>query len=1110
MQNDSNCNRSAWWRRRYIIQAMLAMKLTLFLLSAGFIRVYGEQITRDISTLSKLDHRLESNHFISENGNIAHYHIKNDRDLVSLSLTAAAMYTNHQIAGGGDHSTDTLKRIKGKVLDENNTPVEGLSVQIKGTKNGTTTDAKGEFVLDKVVETSEIVITGSNIEPVTVRVADKTLLSGIVVKRAVSSMDGVVVVGYGSLSRKDVSGSISSVTGKDIAKTPSVSFDVALQGRAPGLQITSTSAEPGGGATIRIRGNNSISGNNSPLIVLDGYPLPESNDAAADRGAPQTSNIFAFLNPTDIESVQILKDASSTAIYGARGANGVIMITTRKGKAGKTQIELGSDFGIDVPTNLLDMMNGISWATWRNEIAVKNGTPIPYDGNFLPTPDKVNDIDWLNEITRNAPYQKYNLTIMGGNNKTRYAIFGNVLNQDGLLLASNFDRITGRINLDTELSDRLSLSTSINYTQIANNRAQTGTPSIISASALFDAIRANPAVAGGKDFTSDALNPTESVYNPITQLKDKKDETLNKELFTNVTATYKVTDNLSVVLRGGLTTKQSTRDIYYPRTVNFGFLFNGVANVNNSNLEDYLLENYFNYNKKISNHTLNLTGGYSFQKSNYNDLNLTVRDFPDDILQSYGLQTGIDVLNPFSYRTERKLNSYFFRSGYNYKEKYYLSFSGRVDGSSVFAENNKYGFFPSVSASWRIDQEKFIRGSAVSTLKLRASIGATGSQAISPYGSLARISSFNYIIGDNVVKGLAPVSLSNPDLRWEQTLQKDIGLDFGLFGEKVYGAIDLYDKKTTDLLQPFMIPASTGFQSVTKNIGSIRNRGIEILLGYRHHAAGDFGWATSVNFTANRSKIIELNGVDIFGGYPAANIINFPATVMRENADFGSFYGYEIAGLIQPKDIGSGGANVPLLGGFSEIGSWKFVDKNDDGVINEGDKTIIGNPNPDFIFGWNADLSYKRFSLSFLVYGSIGNDIFNATNLFINSGYTTTANQTQDWFDNRWTQDNQHNDIRYPSSTIQATMSANSASIENASFVRLKNVVLAYDLPFKSNRSVRNIQLSLTANNLLTFTKYSGFDPEVGQYQNNNTSLGFDFGAYPRAKSFILGIKLHF
>lgn len=1097
MQNSTACIWPAWAGRPAVTKILLCVKLILVLLTGTFLNVHATGLTMDVAFSDKGVSLMRGFSSVEEQKKYVFNYSDDMRRHLSLAINA-------------DPFQDTLAVVRGKVVDETGEPVPGISVQVKGINRGTTTDNNGDFVLNNVDENAVLLVGGAFFETRSVNVKDNALLSRVVVKRAITELDEVVVVGYGSMSQRDVSGSIASVTGKDIAKVPSVSFDVALQGRVPGLQITSTSAEPGGGANIRIRGNNSISGNNSPLIVLDGYPLPESGEASSDRGNPQTSNIFSFLNPSDIESVEILKDASATAIYGARGANGVIIITTRRGQAGKTRIEAGTEFGVEVPTNLLDMMDGRSWAIWRNEIAVKNGTPIPYDGNFLPTPENVNNIDWLKEVTRAAAYQKHNLTIAGGNNKTRYAITGSVLNQEGLLLATSFNRVNGRINLDSDLSERLLLSTSINYSRILNNRSQTASPSIISASALFDAIRANPAVAGGKEFTNDPLNPTEAVYNPITQLEDKKDETLNKELFSSITATYEITDDLSVVLRGGLTTKESRRDIYYPRTVNFGFLFNGVAYVNNFNMEDYLLENYLSYKKKTETHSFDLTGGYSFQKSIYDYLNLTVRDFPDDILQSYALHTGTDPLDPISSRIERKLNSYFFRAGYNYAGKYYINFSGRVDGSSVFAENNKYGFFPSVSASWGIDQEPFMPEDVFSTLKVRASIGTTGSQAINPYGSLARISSFNYVIGDNVAKGLAPVSLSNPDLKWEKTLQTNIGLDFGLFEERLYGTIDFYDKETIDLLQPFIIPSSTGFRSVTKNIGSLRNRGVEASIGYRRQGVGDFSWGTNINYTANRSTILSLGGDQILGGFPAGNIVNFPATIMREGEPFGTFYGYELSGLIQPGDIDNDGPNVPLLAGFSEPGSWKFVDQTGDGVINESDKTIIGNPNPDFIFGWGADFSYKRLSLSFLVYGSIGNDIYNATNLFINSGYPMTANQTQDWFDNRWTEANQHNDTRYPSSVIQATMSANSASIEDASFVRLKNVVLSYDVPVNAVKAIQKLQLSFTANNLLTFTEYSGFDPEVGQYQNSNTSLGFDFGAYPRATSYILSAKLHF
>lgn len=985
--------------------------------------------------------------------------------------------------------------ITGNVKDEAGEPLPGASVVVKGTNNGTQTDFDGNFSLKNVDGEATLVFyyLGFSTKEVAVNGTDAI---EVALEVDAAGLDEVVVTGYGSQRRSDVTGSVTSVKAEDIGVTPVLSFDSALQGRAAGVNIVSTSSEPGGGSTIRIRGSNSVSGNNEPLIVLDGYPMPSGGEAStAGIGAVRVlpSNALSFLNPDDIASIDILKDAASTAIYGSRGANGVIVITTKKGSYNQeAQISLTTEYGVQQAFDFPEMMDGPTYGAWRNEI---DDDP----NDRFSNPSSLPTTDWLDNILRDAEVNRYQLDIRGGSEKTRYSISGNYLKNEGVVKFTEFERGTFNLNLDTKLTDRLTMSTTINLSQSLNDRNNQGTGAIINGGGVWKALTNDPSRT--PEDTDFVLNDPNEFYfiDPLVDIRDTKDETANQNVFANVFAKYNILDELTINVRAGMTSRNSRREAYYKKTTSIGQRDNGNAVYNTFEYRDKLLESYLAYNKTFNDaHGVNVTAGYSSQFNTNRGVNTRVIDYPSDALGTNSIGLGLNASIPQSYRVERKLLSYYGRLNYDYKKKYFLSLTYRADGSSVFAENEKWGHFPSVGFGWTASEESFIQNiETISNLKFRGSYGITGSQSIAPLQSLTLMGVQNTNFNDALYAGLSPVQLGNPNLKWEETTQINVGVDFGLFDSRLYGTVDYYVKTTDDLLQNFPIPISSGLGSMVVNAGSIENKGLEISLGGDIISSDDFNWSSSVNWSNNESTVKSLGegGSDIFGPNISANIVSFPPTILREGEPFGVFWGMKAIGL------------YPL--GDDREGQLQNEDVDGDGSVTPNDKTIIGNPNPDYIFGWNNTFTYKRLSLSAFIQGSIGNDIMNVDRIFIQGGITGNAgNHTQEYFEKRWTPENPHNDMNFPAGR---SGEPDSSLIEDGSYVRLKNISLSYNFnPEIFNNHIDSFNLYVTGTNLYTITDYTGVDPEVNVFGGSNINRGVDFSAYPKSKQILLGLSIGF
>ena len=1011
--------------------------------------------------------------------------------------------------------------ITGKVTSEDGMPLVGVNIIQKGTKNGQVADFDGNYKIKLVTGSKTLIFSYLGFTTKEVVVAGQSTINVILIEDA-QSLDEVVVVGYGTQTRTDLVGSVGSVKGEDIAKMPVPTFDMALQGRTAGLNITNTSSEPGGQVTIRIRGNNSILGNNAPLIVIDGYPMPTGNEAStagAGEGNQTSSNLLSFLNPAEIESVEILKDASSTAIYGSRGANGVIIVTTKKGNYEQaTQINLTAETGFSDIKDFPEVLDGPTYAKWRNEVAVINNRPLLFDGVDRPLPENASTTDWLGRILRTGITNRYQLTASGGGNKSRYFLSANYLKNEGIVKFTDFSRANIRLNVDNELTKRLSTNTSVNYVRSQNNRSGEGSGSIINSGSVFSAYK-NAPTATPDDPIDEGDGTSNFFTDPLVELRDTRNETYNENLILSILTRYKISENLTFNLSTGTNSSNSRREVYFPKTTRQGRLRNSRAVYNVSSNRNYLVESYLSYNKAFEKSNLDLTGGYSYQIDNTRRLNTIVDDFPVDNLETDNVGLGLNPIIPTSSRIERILSSYYARFNYNYDKKYYLSLTARADGSSVFAENKKWGYFPSIGLGWTVSNENFLKESeTLSNLKLRASYGITGSQSIAPLRSLTLLGTANAVYGDNLFSGLAPVRIGNPDLEWEKTKQFNIGLDAGFLKNRFTASIDYYNKTTDDLLLNFPLPNSAGINSLTANAGSIENKGFEVVLGGYIIDNKDFKWNTNFNWSNNKTTVLSLgdNDADIFGPGPATNIVTDPTNVMRVGEAFGALYGYKVIGILQESDFdASGAATVPIRANQAP-GQYKFQDISGpngvpDGVISGLDRGIIGDTNPDYIFGWNNDFTYKNLTLSLFFQGSIGNDVMNLNNSFLGTGRIVN-NAFEDWYVNRWTPENPTNDTRYPNYTggNGGFFAPNSATIEDASYVRLKNVSIGYNIPVAKIKEISSARIYVTGTNLLTFTDYSGFDPEVNIRGGNNLSQGIDFASYPRAQTFTLGINIGF
>ncbi|UOQ77507.1 TonB-dependent receptor [Hymenobacter sp. 5516J-16] len=1000
--------------------------------------------------------------------------------------------------------------VSGRVTQSNGEGLPGVTVVVKGTSIGTSTSSDGSFSLN-VPEGSTLVFSSIGFLSREVPVTGANPALNISLSTDAKALDEVVVVGYGTQSRQELTTSVTSVSAEELTRQPVAGFDQALQGKAPGVQVTSPSGAPGAGINVRIRGNSSISLTGSPLYVIDGVPiLPTYEQELAVGG--QRPNPLNALNPQDIESIDVLKDGAAAAIYGLRASNGVVVITTKKGKLGKPQVGLSVYYGQQRLRKKLDVLNSRQFAEYYNEALVNAGRPAAFtDLNNLPTAT-----DWQEEIYRPAGIQSYQLNISGATEQTRYYVSGGYFKQDGISLNSGFDRYNFKINVDQKLGQRFRMGTNLNLSRTFTNGSVRSELGIGNSGTVLGALAQIPTIPVRTADGRYGTNPFQAFDNPVGNLLETNNKAVIYQAIGNAYGELDILKNLTLRSSLGLDFRTQnenqfiTRD--YPGTSNADPATRGSGATSLNQQVIWLLENTLTYNPNLGDrHNLTLLAGQSVQESDRFTSSASGKGYPANSVPYLSAVSQFD--KPSSYQDQWGLMSFFGRAIYNYDERYLATLSMRADGSSKFREGNKFGYFPALGLGWRVSKEAFFpQNTAVSELKLRGSIGATGNQEFYTYQRFSRYGTgFNYQNGGSILGGIAPTNIGNNDVKWESTTQYDAGIDLGLFSDRLTLTLDGYLKKTSDLLTLVSIPLSTGAQdlSIIQNVGKIENKGFEFGLNSTNlqGANGGFSWTTNFNFTINRNKVLDLGTIRNEQGEVEDRRLPSGNGFTLVGQPLGVFYGWQVQGIFQNQDEISSAAKQDN----AAPGDIRFRDLNNDGIINDKDRTVIGNPNPKAIAGVTNNFGYKGLELSVFFQGSFGNDIYNQNRETL-EGMADPLNQSTRIL-NRWTPTNTNTDVpRAVRNDPNNNRRMSDRFIEDGSYVRLKNLTLAYNLPSTLTRkaAISNLRVYVTGQNLITWTDYSGYDPEVSSDPQSNTGFGRDFGVYPQARTYTVGLNATF
>jgi TonB-dependent starch-binding outer membrane protein SusC len=1034
------------------------------------------------------------------------------------------------------------KLIRGKVTDAEARPLAGTTVSVKGTNVSARTDPDGLYSISVPPKSTVLVFTfvGYETAEMPIGSADEMVNAKLPVLN--SNLNEVVVIGYGTQKRKDVTGAISSVTAEQIAKVPVTTLDQSLQGRAAGVQITNNDASPGGNISVLIRGIGSLaSGGNAPLYVIDGYP---------------TTGGINNINPNEIATIDVLKDASATAIYGIRAANGVVIITTKKGVRNKTQVSLDAYTGFQTKPKLYDILNAGDFARLSNEVEAADSTHSYHGLDIWKTPEALTSVDWQNALYRRGLTQNYTIGIRGGSDKVQTAFSAGYYNQKGIVLGSYFKRLTLGMNMDFQPAKWLKSTTSAKYTyQDANNPFGSGTPLqplyqlVINPPTLDSGNRVTNQISDGKGNYGfyNPQNPNVFKFgNPIYTVNTNEYENITNFLLASTSLEATILKGLRVKTNVGVNTSNFSGSFFQPEDARANIQYPGsivsAANYhqNTNNTFEWLWENTIAYDRTFGNHAISFVGGISAQK-NTNTLMGAGGVPPNQGIRDLAQLTNLKFDQYGNGRNISTLESEFARLTYQYNEKYMITGTLRRDGSSKFDTANKYGVFPSGAIAWRVKNENFMKGvDWLDDLKIRASYGKVGNQT--PIGLFQYQAQYAGYFAANVngggadnlgypfnkiyQNGIAQTQPANKDLKWETDEQTDIGLDAAFLDGALTLTADWFNRDSKDFLLLLAAPAQTGYQFITRNVGSMNNKGIELALNYQGGKNKDFHYNLGVTFSSVKNTLTSItsgtNNVKNFGGVaiPGQGWDEFSRSYV--DGPVGEFFGYKSLGIFQTQaEIDALNAKAP--GGIyyraaTKPGDRHFADINGDGVVNADDRTRIGNPQPKFYGGFSADFTYKGFDVNLYFYGVYGNKILNyvESNLesFQKRGSEGVENVSVDYYKNHWTPSNPSN--RYARALANDDNTLNNvpsdAWIENGSFLKLKNLTVGYTLPDKiiKNLSLSNLRVYVSTQNLFWITGYSGLDPEIGIQNNNPTQNGLDSGTYPSSKFFTFGLNVTF
>lgn len=1048
----------------------------------------------------------------------------------ALKRTAAAFLLTLSVLLSGEAFAQN--NVVGRVVDSNNVPLIGVNVVVKGTTTGTTTGVDGNYAI-KVAENQTLVFSYLGYTTVEEMVGKRTAINVKMTEEATQlGAVEIVNIGYGTTTRRDLTGSVAKADLGTMMKANVTSFDQALGGRIAGVVVTTGDGSLGAEANITIRGNNSLTQSNAPLYIIDGFP---------SEGSFATS-----INPADIESIDVLKDASATAIYGARGANGVIVINTKRGKEGKPTVNFSASFSMSHIANKIDLMDGYEFVRLQDELVSPTSMESSYYsyseelGRNLTLDDYRNipGIDWQDELYRTAFQQNYNVSLSGGTKEgLRYNVGFSALDQDGIIIRSNFQRYQGKANFTLPITKKLSLNANVNYSRTATNGVNPTTAETTSSSSgwlMYSVWGYRPVGKPGQDLLNTIID--ESVdgsndyrFNPVKTAQNEYRKTLVDYLNSNIALTWKITPELTFKTTGGYVLNKRRREEFngtetytgYPGSPS-GKGVNGA--IYWTDQTSWTNENTLNYKRRFGrNHNVDMMVGLSLQGQNNTYEGISSTQITSEELGIAGIYTGSYQSVPSNYYDWRMM-SMFLRANYNFRYKYYLTFSFRADGSSKFPAGNRWGYFPSVGASWNFNRENLFKKSDwLTNGKLRFSWGLTGNNRTqTPYDFYSQITvtpgsgnSFDYVFDGKRVPGYYFSNMANDRLKWETTEQWNAGIDLGFFDNRLKVTADWYDKVTRDLLLYALLPATSGYEQGMLNIGKIRNRGFEFTLETVNIKTRQFQWSTSFNIAFNRNRILALvdnqNTLQTSVTWETHFNSQFPY-ISQVNKPTGMMYGFIYDGTYKPEDFDAAGnlkSGIPAYkGNKMQPGDMKYRDMNGDGKIDDYDRTIIGCGQPLHTGGFSNNFTWKNFDLNIFFSWSYGNDILNANRLIFESGWKSQTNQLASYA-NRWTPSNPTSDT--PRAAATGSEEYSSRVIEDGSFLRLKNVSLGYSIPSRQLRKagISSLRLYVSADNIWTWTNYSGPDPEVST-RNSVLTPGFDWSAYPRAYGFTAGVNITF
>lgn len=1016
------------------------------------------------------------------------------------------------------------RAIKGVVKDDKGQPVAGASVKVKGTNIGTATGVSGEFTLQVTGNNPVLVFTLIGFTTKEVPVGTQSTINVSLTSEA-TSLNEVVVVGYGTTRKSDLTGAVGQVKAEQLQERPAASLNQALAGRVTGVQVNTNSGRPGGQTNIRVRGFSSINTTNNPLYVVDGVALPIGNQS-------QNSNAIDYINPADIASVEILKDASATAIYGARGANGVVLVTTKRGTKAGGRINYDVDFSIPtIGPQRVEMLNAqqflqvenlsydnikvydpVGWAAGNynsvRDPRTNRTNPLLFDASGQP----LYNTDWLKESTQNKLSQNHQLAFTGGNEDTQFGAFVGYRDDNGLLLNSYLERYSGRFTFDSQIKKWIKVGGTLSYNSQEENLVDVGSGGLNSLRMITEALPFLPVKYPNGQYAANYQYPNmEGGSNPVQILNERKYILRTQTSLGNIYSNINLAKGLEMrtILGANIVNRESNQ--FNGRNLDqISRDQRGTATITNNRETFWSVENYFTYNNKFGkDHSVNGVLGLSWQQGNLFGYSLQAQNFVSDFFETNNFSAGSVYPAPTSGRSQYGLNSYFARFNYGFKDRYLLTFTGRADGTSRVGNENRFSFFPSAAFAWRASDEEFLKGNeTISNLKLRTSYGVTGNTEIPSYQSLGLLgTNYPYIFNGARVIGIGTNRLSNPQLRWERTASSDAGIEIGLFKNRINLEADLYYRKTTGMLLDAPLPQSSGYSSIRKNIGSMSNKGLELGINTVNITGDNLSWNTTFNISFNKNEVLSLaTPAPIFSGNP-----NFLSNtgIIRVGESVGSFYGLVRLGTWSESERAEAAKFASYRGGKPILpGDLKYLDVNGDYVINDADRVIIGKSNPDFFGSFINNLKFKNIDLTLDLQFMYGNNVLNQTR---HSGEdrTSIANSFNTVL-NAWTPQNQNTDIAAIRDTRAGYVTnVDSHWIEDGSFIRGRNAILGYTFPASITQKLHLSRLRIYASsqNFFLITKYTGNDPEVTTY-GDAFAQGQTFFDYPKPTTYLLGLNI--